>query len=130
MSSINRPPKTNFELFNTFIGDAFASESLQICVKIIYGEFILKLMNITEVSINSSIFHNNKQTLTVLPVNSKLTRISAASCSLIDSIFVNNSVNFRSGIITVDILDHMPIFIFYKQCFDSEKIIIKRLVIE
>ena len=29
VSSIYTPPKTNFELFNKFIGEAFASESLQ-----------------------------------------------------------------------------------------------------
>ena len=121
MSSIYRPPKTNFELFNKFIGDAFASESLENCDKIICGDFNLNLMNMTEAANNSSVFHNNMQTLALLPVISKPTRISKSSSSLIDNIFVNNLVNFRSGIFTIDISDHMPIFIIYKQYFDSEK---------
>ena len=114
VSSIYRPPKTNFELFNTFIGDAFTSDSLQNCDKIICGDFNLNLMNMTDASNNSSVFHNNMQTLALLPVISKPTRISPSSCSLIDNIFVNNLVNFRSGFFTIDISDHMLTFIIYK----------------
>ena len=38
VSSIYRPLKANLELFTTFIGNAFASENLEKCDKIICGD--------------------------------------------------------------------------------------------
>ena len=95
VSSLYRPPKAaNFEILNTFIGDPFASEILESSDNIFCGDFNLNLMNMTEAPNNSLVFHHNMQTLALLTVIWKPTRISASLCSLIDNIFVNNLVNF------------------------------------
>ena len=51
-----RPPKANLDLVNTFIEGAFASEDAENHDKIVFGDFTLKLMNITEGSSNASVF--------------------------------------------------------------------------
>ena len=83
-------------------------------------------ITLTEASNNSSVCGNKMQTLAILPIISKPTRVSASSCSLIDKIVVNTSVNFRYGIFTTGISDQMPIFKTYKHYFDSAKILSKK----
>ena len=48
--------------------------------------------------------------LSVLPVITKPTRIAGDSCSLIDNVFISNLLNFQTDILTVDITDHFPVF--------------------
>ena len=56
---------------------------------------------------NSTSFLN---TLSLLPIISKPTRITDNSATLIDNFFINEPCNFESGILISDILDHFPIF--------------------
>ena len=46
-------------------------------------------------------------------------RISGTSCTLIDNIFVSNYCKAKSGILNIDIADHLPIFIVYGSYFKS-----------
>ena len=62
------------------------------------------------------------QTKMLLPTISRPTRIASSSSTLIDNIFANNLNNFKSGIFTIDISDHLPIFIKYDNYFDTDKI--------
>ena len=73
---------------------------------------------ITENAASSSFF-NGMNTLSLLPVITKPTRITDSSCTLIDNIFSSYLSNFTSGILTADITDHLPIFIVYRKFFSS-----------
>ena len=46
----------------------------------------------------------------ILPINTKPTRLTDHSPTLIDHIYKNCLQNFTVGILTVDITDHLPIF--------------------
>ena len=71
---------------------------------------------------DASMFYNDMQTKMLLPTISRPTRITSSSSTLIDNIFVNKLNNFKSGIFTIDISDHLPIFIKYDNYFDTDKI--------
>ena len=51
------------------------------------------------------LFANN-----LLPIITKPTRLADHTATLIDHIYTNSLQNFTSGILTVDITDHLPIF--------------------
>ena len=46
----------------------------------------------------------------ILPIITKPTRLTDNTATLIDHIHTNCLQNFTSGILTVDITDHLPIF--------------------
>ena len=48
--------------------------------------------------------------LDLLPVITKATRITNHTATLIDHIYTNNISRLTSGIVTVDISDHLPVF--------------------
>ena len=64
-------------------------------------------------------YHSHQQTerylnviysLDLLPVITKPTRITNHTATLIDHIYTNNVNRLTSGIVTVDISDHLPVF--------------------
>ena len=60
--------------------------------------------------------------LGLYPLIDRLSRIATNSCTLIDNIFTNLiNYSIRSGLLTNDISDHLPIFALCK--YDIEKII-------
>ena len=67
-------------------------------------------------------FYSDMQTKMLLPSRSRPTRIASSSNTLIDKIFANNLNNFKSGIFTIEISDHLPIFIRYDNYFDTDKL--------
>ena len=54
-----------------------------------------------------------------MSVITRPTRITGTSCTLMNNIFVSNYGNAKSGILTIDITDHFPIFIVYGSYFQS-----------
>ena len=66
-------------------------------------------------------FYNEMQTKMLLPAILRPTRIASSPCTLIDNIFVNILIKFKSGIFTIDITDHFPIFLKYNNFFVTDK---------
>ena len=62
------------------------------------------------------------QTKMLLLIISRPTRKASSSCTLIDNFFLNNLNNFKSGIFTIDITDHFPIFKNYDKDFSTDKL--------
>ena len=87
---------------------------------VLCGDFNIDLLRVNEDN-QSSTFYSSMCSNTLLPTISKPTRLTATSCTLIDNIFVSNLNNFNSGILTVDVTDHMPIFIVYKNYFQPKQ---------
>ena len=66
-------------------------------------------------------FYERASALSFLPTIHKPTHISNNSFSLIDNILVNNLISFRSGVLSYDVSDHLPIFLIYKSIFSQNE---------
>ena len=75
-----------------------------------------------DMNIDLSKYHSHQQTeryldmiysLDLLPVITKPTRITNRTATLIDLIYTNNANRLTSGIVTVDISDHLPVFCIF-----------------
>ena len=56
-------------------------------------------------------FSDVVRSLSLLPLITRPTRITETSATLLDNFIVNNPSNITSGILTVDVSDHLPIFL-------------------
>ena len=65
--------------------------------------------------------------MSLLPTIKKPTRITDSSSTLIDNILTNYFEDFVSGIMTIDITDHLPIFIVFKNFFTEPVRISKQI---
>ena len=122
VSSIYRPPNTNFNDFKTYIDNSLLSLSRNEADLIICGDFNLDLLKINESSNNASTFYNDMNAMALIPTICKPTRLTDSSSTLIDNIFASNLRNFVSGIFTIDISDHLPIFIIYKDYLATDRL--------
>lgn len=110
VGTIYRPPNGNNIQFLTYIEDIVIELSSRVCDAIyICGDFNYIFLNMIDSEhclnfANMMFSHYYQATIT------KPTRVSDDSCTLIDNIFVSNSVNLFSGIVVCDISDHYIIF--------------------
>ena len=111
VTSIDRPPNTNFDDFKTYIDNILLSLSRNECPLIICSDFYMDQLKINECSNNASTFYNGLNAMALMPTIYKPTRLTNSSCTLIDEIFASNLRNFVSRIFTIDISDKLPIFI-------------------
>ena len=119
ISSCYRPPNADFNLFLSFMDAHLSSiNSSSISGMIVCGDWNLDMFKMGE-DISCRSFYNHMNSFSLVPIISKPTRIAGNSCTLIDNIFVSNLSNFNSGILTLDISDHLPIFINYANIFQS-----------
>ena len=112
-SSIYRPSDAKFEEKNFINLIETALQPMTSCGSEIFvcGELNLDMFKINGLYSCSSIFYNTMSSLSLLPVISKHTRITADRCTLINNIFSINFQNFTSGIMTSDIKYRLPIFV-------------------
>ena len=113
-----RPPSSNPDLFRIFLeqnlSTSSSNEDILVC-----GDFNHCMMRVNEDQSVSSFYHS-MQSLSLIPTITKPTRITDTTSSLLDNILVTNLNNFNSGSLVVDISDHLPIFIVYKNYFQNE----------
>ena len=83
---------------------------------IVCGDFNIDLLRMNEDRTSAS-FYDSMHALSLIPTISKPTRIADTSCTLIDNIFARNLGNFKSGILTMELSDHLPIYIIYNNIF-------------
>jgi hypothetical protein len=116
IGNIYRPPRDNLENYNTFLAEIeqilhnFQRTNKDV---ILVGDFNIDLLKIKERSIYNDYFE------TILsngffPKITYPTRITSSSSTLIDNIFIKLSEHFSyttSGILLVNISDHLPCFI-------------------
>ena len=110
VGEIYRPPNSNPVDFIDVLHELLSDEYFDDKTCFIMGDFNLNLLN-----------HNNNPTCqdflnlmlskSLIPLTRKPTRISDASSTLIDNIFVNSLFpNVTSGIIVSDLTDHFPVY--------------------
>ena len=105
-----RPPSTDPALFVKKFSEIMSGMRLARYHKIIIcGDFNINMMNIEDGT--NLDFINTMYSHSLLPMISKPTRITAQTATLIDNIFISNSVNCVAGAILSDISDHLPIFL-------------------
>lgn len=120
LSTFYRPPSGNLDLFfdkfNSTLNELNAYTKSEI---IVCGDFNVDLLaSENNESLN---FINTCSSFSFVPLISKPTRVTENSATLIDNILVSNPIQITSGIVTVDISDHMPVFVIRRNFFTPIK---------
>ena len=112
------------------IDNSFNVESTDI---IIGGDYNIDLLKIS-ISDNLAVqFYNTVSSLSMVPTITRPTRIarnsrtSRTSSTLLDNFLITNLRNFKTGILRIDITDHLPIFLIYELYFDTVKLAPKEI---
>ena len=66
-------------------------------------------------------FYDTVSTLTLVPTITKPTRIEGESYSIPDNILISHPIDFKTGILTFDLTDHLPVFLIYTHLFLDTK---------
>ena len=118
VGTIYKPPSSGdnlfLETFNSLYNHATQNFSYRIYI---CGDFNIDLMGDNCQNFLNIMFANS-----LMPSISKPTRISDSSATLIDNIFLNSGQQVKSGILTVDLSDHLPIFLLDQGCFDVNNV--------
>ena len=113
--AVYKPPSLNCDVFVDGFQRGVAtikSKNLFIC-----GDFNMNFLE--DNSRVQASFSDVVRSLSLLPLITRPTRITETSATLLDNFIVNNPSNITSGILTVDVSDHLPIFILCKNFFGN-----------
>ena len=130
-SCYRRPDPSSAQTFTSSLAEIISRLGPR-ATKIIAGDFNYNLLNI-ENDQNCYSFLDNMLSIGLLHSISKPSRIFGESISLLDNIFISNTVAFESGLFQWDITDHYPVFTILKnlfQNFTNSEIIKFRLINE
>ena len=121
--AIYRPHSDHIEHFCGLVDEMLHSPRLIGKSVIVIGDLNIDLLKQNNQSVKT--FMDTMQAMNFIPLITKATRFPSAegmgAPSLLDHIWTNSFVQFSTGIITVDITDHCPVFlnlpnILYKKC--------------
>ena len=116
IANIYRPPNSNNDLFIDKL-----NELIQFCNNkpadefILCGDFNYNLIDSEDRNVMN--FHNTLNSFSLIPLISKPTRITENSATLIDNICIKNPIDFKTGILSIDLSDHLPIFLIKENFF-------------
>ncbi|KAI3381853.1 hypothetical protein SNEBB_006345, partial [Seison nebaliae] len=117
--AIYRPHSDSIENFSDALNSLLLHELLTNSPIIVTGDFNIDLLR-QEVSRNILNFINNMQSLQMFPRITKPTRFppdgTVGEPSLIDHIWFNRLLPYQSGILCIDITDHLPTFLRLPYC--------------
>ena len=105
---IYRPHSGTVENFSQSIAGVLSSVNSDRKSCLIMGDFNINLFNETT---EIEDFKNQMSSQHLYQCITLLTRLSDSSSSLIDHIWFNSFMNFRCGVISVNITDHLPSYI-------------------
>ena len=115
ISCIYRAPGSSIELFKDWIEASFSMMSQK--VTFICGDFNIDLLNPNKNKMTDE-FLNTMYSLSLYPKITRPSRITSHSSTLIDNIFTNDIENNTvSGLLIIDISDHLPVFIVFDNNF-------------
>ncbi len=117
---VYRPPGTNTELFNAEFGAIVNALSASKTQYYIMGDFNIDLIN--QENKHSNDFLNMMTANSSVPLIDKPTRVTDLTATLIDNIFTDiTHVQYtHTGILTVGISDHLPVFCLNSNCKSKE----------
>ena len=111
-----RPPNSDHEFFINNFEDKISRLNTNDQTCIICGDFNYDLLKISS-DTRTSNFYDTVSTLTLVPTITKPTRIEGESYSILDNILISHPIDFKSGILTFDLTDHLPVFLIYNNLF-------------
>jgi hypothetical protein len=118
IGTVYRPPSANFEIFyvhmDTILNNLTTAKARNMSIYLM-GDYNL---NIDNYGIDNCVtnFVNLVYSYGMFPLINQPTRITINSQTTIDNIFISNLEHIRvSGILTIDITDHLPIFTIIKK---------------
>ena len=114
---IYRPPNSDSQLFFDKIDAIISSLNLNNSKDcIICGDFNFNMLNYVNCN-NTLKFMNLMNSVSLIPIISKPSRITHNSATLIDNIFTNQPIDFNAGLFTCDFSDHLPLFFNIRNFF-------------
>ena len=116
LGTVYKPPAANCNEFTNLLCNTISGLPLKNSELILCGDFNIDLFNV-DIHVPTAEFIYRLFSLSLSPVITKPTRVTDRSATLIDNIFVDNSLDYRAGILSSDISDHFPIFIIKKNYF-------------
>ena len=116
VGSCYRPPNSHYESFFDLLMGKLENLNLTRDSCIIGGDFNLDLLKYDSDNKVSS-FYDGMSSLYLIPTISKPTRITDSSASIIDNFLISNIGIYTTGIFSIDISDHLPIFLVCKNVF-------------
>ena len=115
---VYRPPGGNLVEFNKEMANILNKTKNDSCY--IMGDFNVDLLKLNK-HVPTTEFMSEFTTAGFFPLISLPTRLTDSTATLIDNIWTNNvSVQTRTGLITVRISDHLPVFSFIERSKDLE----------
>ena len=116
LGTVYKPPAANCNEFTNVLCNIVSGLSLRDSEVLLCGDFNIDLLKI-DTHVPTAEFVYRLFSLSLSPVITKPTRVTDQSATLIDNIFVDNSLDYRAGILLSDISDHFPIFIIKRKYF-------------
>ena len=113
---IYKPPNAHHDTFITNFESKIQNLNSLRGELVLTGDFNYDLMKVTT-DVRCSDFYDCASSYSILPVITKPTHFVNASFSLLDNIFTSQINNIKSGILTFDVSDHLPVFIVYSELF-------------
>ena len=107
--------------------DSLRKFSVEATDLIVGGDHNIHLL---KVSLSDSLavqFYNPINSLSIVPRITRPTRIAGTSWSLLDKFLVTNLRNFKTVLRSINVTDHLPIFLIYESYFDSIKLLPKEI---
>ena len=120
---IYKPPNANNNLFIEKLTEIITISKINSFDEcILCGDFNYNLL---EVENNNMVlnFLTSINAFSLFPLINKPTRIAEESATLLDNIFICNPLNYKSGILSIDISDHLPVFLIKNDFFCAPEII-------
>lgn len=119
IATVYKPPSSNHDVFINKLND-FITHCNHIKKDnfILCGDFNIDIMNYHNDN-NALEFLNTLNSLALLPLISKPTRVTEDTATLIDNIFITNPQNYLSGILISDLSDHLPIFVILQNIISN-----------
>ena len=115
-SCYRRPVLSNENAFISALSGKISTLTGKIAIA---GDFNFNLLNIDN-DVGSSSFIDSMLSLGLVHTISKPTRDINNAISLLDNIFISNSIPYSSGLFLWDVSDHYPVFVFMKNVFTSQ----------
>ena len=60
-------------------------------------------------------FYFSVDSLSMLPTTTRPARIARTFCTLLDTFLITDLRNFKAGMLSIEIIDHLPIFLIYNR---------------
>lgn len=114
-----RPPGNNNPIkdFNTDFENLLSTVNGENKICYLMGDFNIDLLKY-DVHLPTKEFVDLMYSYSFYPTINKPTRITRTSATCIDNIITNNTYVTKSGILTFDVSDHLPVFVKSNHCFE------------